>query len=113
MQQRMIVPNAVRVAVSILLGVLLQNNQKTKRNPLPNLMLWSVVTQVVVKTVPCHHLKKVDEYEAISCRTISGSSQQPLPDYQQASICSGRKQQEGQHPLTGQCAANFRLLANQ
>ena len=21
--------------------------------------------------------------------------------------------QEGQHPLTGQCAANFRLLANQ
>jgi len=23
-----------------------------------------------------------------------------------------KQQQEGQHPLTGQCAANFRLLAN-
>jgi len=30
-----------------------------------------------------------------------------------AAISAQPGQQEGQHPLTGQCAANFRLLANQ
>jgi len=33
-----------------------------------------------------------------------------LPAYSSAKII---KKQEGQHPLTGQRAANFRLLANQ
>jgi len=30
-----------------------------------------------------------------------------------ANVQQQQKQQEGQHPLTGQRAANFRLLANQ
>jgi len=30
-----------------------------------------------------------------------------------AALCWQLNQQEGQHPLTGQRAANFRLLANQ
>jgi len=41
---------------------------------------------------------------AFSALTLLIGSQEQRPT---------RKKQEGQHPLTGQCAANFRLLANQ
>ena len=33
--------------------------------------------------------------------------------YIQYATAENREEQEGQHPLTGQSAANFRLLANQ
>jgi len=36
-----------------------------------------------------------------------------MVDIQLRPLTLGEEKQEGQHPLTGQRAANFRLLANQ
>jgi len=86
-----------------------------RREYISELQLLAAMCLVHLYTMSCHACRSRENSRTVRCQqlTIRHITRVCLSVCMSVYLCTRIPQQEGQHPLTGLRAANFRLLANQ